>query len=471
VSHILTFDLGTTYFKVCLFDETGQLVAVRRAAPPITHTKDDRCELSVEGFRNVLTEAVLALGRSVNGGLSDVAAISFATQANSFVLLDEHDQPLTPFIMWPDNRACPTEPLIDELSNMDGFYHTTGIPAMSGQFLSAKLLWLQKHEPKLWSQTKRVCLISDYLTLWMTGQHVTEAGTAGLTGLVDIHQIQWWPEACRHLSIPDSWLPKVVRAGTGIGCIRQDIAESMGLPPDCRFIVGCLDQFAGAIGAGNVTPGGVSETTGTVLATVRCADHFDPDVSAGIFQGPGPDEHTWYQMVFGDTSANLLEAYRNSLTDGPTYDSLCDLASKVPRGCDGLCIDASKTHQPDRMFLNQTEQHTPGHRVRAILEAVAFALDEQLHTLCGNNRPPHIRSVGGAARSDLWLQIKADVLDLSVQATTCTEPTSLGAAILAASSLKETKIKTLAEHWILPKLASQPNPAAHQIYARLLSSE
>jgi xylulokinase len=448
VSHILTFDLGTTYFKICLFDDTGRLVAVRRTAPPIVRSKDGRCELPVDGFRHVLTEAVLDLGRSMTGGLSNVVAISFATQANSFVLLDEHDQPLNPIIMWPDNRACPAEPLIDELSQMDGYYQTTGIPQISGQFMPAKLLWLKKHEPEVWSRAQRMCLISDYLTLWMTGQHATEAGTAGLTGLVDLHELRWWLEACQHLSISDSWLPKIVRAGTDLGEIRQEITEPLGLPPDCRFVVGCLDQYAGAIGAGNVKPGGVSETTGTVLATVRCADCFNPDAPAAVFQGPGPDDHTWYQMVFGDISANLLESYRNSFSDRPTYEALCDLAREVPRGCDGLRVGGSDPLGLDPVFVGLTEQHTSGHRVRAILEAVSFALNDQLNTLCGGDCPPHIRSVGGAARSDLWLQIKADVLGLRVQAIDSAEPTSLGAAILAAYALGWGDLASLSGRWV-----------------------
>ncbi len=466
MSHILTFDLGTTYFKVCLFDDAGEIIAVRRAVPP-THISDaERHELPVDRFRDVLNDAVLEIADSVEGGLRHVVAISFATQANSFTLLDEHDQPLTPFIMWPDNRACPAEPQIKALSKLDSFYQTTGIPDISGQFLPAKLHWLKQHEPDIWSQTRRVCLISDYLTLWLTGQHATEAGTAGLTGLIDIHQIRWWPDALKHMSIPEGWLPKVVRAGTDLGCIREDIATTWGLPADCRFVVGCLDQYAGTIGAGNVTPGGVAETTGTVLATVRCAGRFDPNASQGVFQGPGCDDHTWYQMVFGDTSANLLEAFRNSLPDRPSYEALCDLASKVPQGSDGLHVDASQVHHPEHMFLNQTDQHTTGHQVRAILEAVAYALNQQINALRGKTPPSRIRSVGGAARSELWLQIKADVLGIPVQAMTCPEPTSLGAAILAICSLRNTPIKPLASQLVQTRPTIYPDKESHNIYTQ-----
>lgn len=94
------------------------------------------------------------------------------------------------------------------------------------------------------------------------------------------------------------------------------------------MVVGCLDQYAGAIGCGNVRPGCMSETTGTVLATVRCASAFRADLQeAGVFQGPGLAEDIIYQMVFGDVSANLLEAYRNTLTDAPSYEELISLAA------------------------------------------------------------------------------------------------------------------------------------------------
>ena len=127
--------------------------------------------------------------------------------------------------------------------------------------------------PRDWSQTSKLALISDYFTLLLTGQHVTEAGTAGLTGLVDIHRCRWWPEMLARFEL-DSASARVVRAGTDLGPIDPRAAERLACRRSCRFVVGCLDQYAGAIGAGNIEPGMVSETTGTVLATVQCADQF-----------------------------------------------------------------------------------------------------------------------------------------------------------------------------------------------------
>ena len=86
--------------------------------------------------------------------------------------------------------------------------------------------------------------------------------------------------------LPESYLSDVVRAGTDLGPITAEAARRFGLPPACRCVVGCLDQYAGAIGVGNVEPGMISETTGTVLSTVECADRFARRPAPRCFRGP-----------------------------------------------------------------------------------------------------------------------------------------------------------------------------------------
>ena len=210
------------------------------------------------------------------------------------------------------------------------------MPQIDFQCMPAKLLWLQDHSPDVWKRTNRVCLISDYLTILMTGKHVTEAGAAGLTGLVDIHRCQWYPEMIDRFDIKLRHLPPIVRAGTDLGPIDPRAAERFGLPASCRFVVGCLDQYAGAIGVGNVEPGLVSETTGTVLATVRCADRFAAMPDNAIYQGPAFREGLYWQMAFGQISANYLHWYRDRLPDRPDFDSLTTLAEQVEPAAHGL---------------------------------------------------------------------------------------------------------------------------------------
>ena len=104
--------------------------------------------------------------------------------------------------------------------------------------------------------------------------------------------------------------------------------------------------------------------------------------------------------------------------------------------------------------------------VRCILEAVACALGDQMAALCDGSPPGEIRCAGGAARSDLWLQIKADVLGVATAATLCPEPTSLGAAMLAQASLDGADVQTVARQWVRLKPPHRPDPQRHRQYQR-----
>ena len=465
---ILVIDLGTSYFKAALFDHDGRMQASSRQAVPASGEAEGRVELSAEAFETLVAKAVGELSKRRPDGLSDVEVTTFATQTNSFLLLDDRDRPLTPLILWPDRRAIEFEAQVRQRFDAPAAAAKTGVPQVNHQFMLAKLLWLQQHQPDVWKQAVRLCLISDYLTLLFTGRHVTDAGAAGLTGLLDIRQCQWLPEIVTGFGIKPESLPAIARPGTDLGIIVPQAARRFGLPESCRFAVGCLDQYAGAVGAGNVEPGRVSETTGTVLASVLCTDRMSSDLPAGVFQGPAFAPNRFFQMVFGDLSANYLEWYRNRQQDRPDFDRLIAMAEKIEPGAGGLRVrpEAGLT-QPANVFHGLSPRHTQGHMVRCILEAVASSLRKQVATLCSGTLPDEIRSVGGAARSGVWLQIKADVLGVSTRAIDCQEPTCMGAALLAEASLSGTDVPSIARQWVLPGQVHQPDQMRHRRYREL----
>ena len=123
-----TIDLGTTYFKISLFDRNGRLCDTCRIAPPIVAPRDGYMELPADAFGNVIARGIAELRSRAGGDLSDVEAVTFATQTNSFVLLDAEDRPLTPLILWPDRRAEQLEEEVRRRCDIPGFSATTGIP-------------------------------------------------------------------------------------------------------------------------------------------------------------------------------------------------------------------------------------------------------------------------------------------------------------------------------------------------------
>lgn len=443
MNQFLTIDLGTTYFKVCLFSSQLELLALERVATPITRPAAGRVEISADSFTRRLTGAICELGRQV-GGLDHVAAVCFASQANTFALVDDADKFLTPFVVWSDERARRMPNPLGVAGGSPEYARATGMTQLDFLFLPFKYAWLRRHQPDLVVRARRVVLLSDHLTHWMSGAWCSEAGLAGFTGLVDIRCSRWLPDACTEIGLPLERLPPIVRAGEDAGKIRPQLAAELGLPTACRFVIGCLDQYAGAVGTGNVAPGTLTETTGTVLATVRCSDQLEPSAPAGVYQGPACVPGRYYQLAFSNVAAGLLEKVRETLPGRPSYAELDRLAATVPAGCDGLQLDLPPTRAAAApVFAGESPHHTAAHRIRAVMEGVAMELKHQLGLLCGDAKPTQIRCVGGAAKSSLWLQIKAQQLGLPVAAVDCPEPTSLGAALLAKSALTNTPLDHL----------------------------
>ena len=452
MTKFLTFDLGTTLYKVALFDDAGRLLAVRRVAPNVLHARPAWWELDPPTVWDPLLQAARALREEV-GGFDDIVAVSFATQANSFTLLDESDVALAPIILWPDQRAAEAADELDAIGKLAGFREHTGMPRFGPALGLAKTLRWKQINPQILRRTRRFCYLSDLLTLWMTGRHVSEGGVAGLSGAMDVQAFAWWDEMLDRVGMRTAQMPRIVRAATDLGPIRDSIAGQLGVPASCGFVAGSLDQYAGAIGTGTVEQARVCETTGTVLAAVRCADRFED--RGEIFQGAAFREDRFFQMSFSSASANLLEWHRNSLPDRPSFEELTRLAQAASPS--DLVIEPYDDRGPiEKCFRNLRPEHTVGQVVRAIMLSVAQALKRQIEQLCGSDRPSEIRSAGGAAKNDFWLQMKADVVGVPFVAMECEEPTSLGAAILAASGCGLGSVEELANRWARPRKRFEP---------------
>jgi xylulokinase len=463
---IFTIDLGTSYLKFALFDRSGRMTRSAIVAPSIERPHPGWMEMTFDGFLKAVDDGVNEVFADAEVGPEAVEAITFATQANTFLLLDSAGRPLTPLLSWTDVRARDQSGQVRRLERLPRFVETTGVPAMTAEFMAAKLQWLMRHNQGAWRQAACVCTISELFTLWMTGHHAADAGSAALTGLLNATTREWWLEALETVPVPRAMLAEVFDAGTDLGPLLPTARERWGFGPACRFVVGCLDQYAGGIGVGNTATGILSETTGTVLAALCCTHQISRLDNAAVFHGPSFREGLFYRMTYGGASADFLHWYRGQLAGLPSYAELASLAASSSPGAEGIRLDRRTT--PEQAILPYLNM-SPASVTRAILEANAFALRDHVAALGSNEqqRFSEVRSAGGAARSATWLQIKADVLGVPVRATECPEPTSLGAAILAEATLSRTPVEEVAREWVRLKPAHEPDPQRHGLYSGL----
>jgi xylulokinase len=250
MSLLLGIDLGTSYFKVGLFDAAGALKGLGRVAVETDRPAPRRFEVPVPRFWMLLRRGLAEALDQAGANAREIAAVSYSSQTNSFVLLDRADSPLTPIVLWTDERAEPTAPDMVAFSRREEFARTVGFSGWSGGFAAAKWRWFQENEAEIWARTDRALTLADYLTFALTGECVGDASTAAFLGLYDLAQRRWWLAALAACRVEAAQLASPLAPGTVAGRTVPRAMELLGLPAGVPFAVGGLDHHVAALGSG-----------------------------------------------------------------------------------------------------------------------------------------------------------------------------------------------------------------------------
>ena len=448
---LLGIDAGTTSVKAGIFEPEGGCVSVARHAYPLDTPAPDRVEVDAHRYWDACCAATRAALATAQCDARQISALAVSSQGETIIPVDGQGQATRPAIVWLDNRAREEAAQLAAMFD-DQAYARTGLVEIVPTWSACKLLWLKEHEPDTLASTRKFLLVEDYLVYRMTGAFVTDGSVACTTLLYDIVRHAWWEEVLAAIGLTARSLPDISAPGAIAGRLSGSAGEAMGLPGGLPVVLGGMDQAAGAVGAGNSVPGIVSETTGAALAiqvTIPShgGDALQPRLPVCVHSAPG----LYLFEPFCPTAGLVLQWYRDTfsppdLADGDGYDRLTDLASHVPAGSEGLVVlphwmgSSSPEYNPRArgVFCGITLGHQQGHFVRAILESVAYMLRRNLELVReAGVSVGEIRSSGGAARSPLWNQIKADVCGLPVAQLQQEEAALLGDAILAGVACGE----------------------------------
>jgi xylulokinase len=445
----LSFDVGTTSVKTALFDRQGRLLSKAIKDYVLDTPRVDWYEVDprvywdavLAGFRETLKKAGVDPGR--------VRAIAGCSQGETIVFLDEKDQPVRPAIVWIDNRAQAESAELKGRVDSEEFYRRTGCTEIEPTWSLLKAQWVRNHEPRGLSKTRKILLVADYIDYLLTGVASTTPTLSQSTGFIDIHTGSYWPEMIEPLGIRES-LPEIVPVGSVVGRLKAALAEDLGLPREVVVVKGAMDQTMSTIGAGNVAPGVVTETTGTALAIGVTADEVEPIHRHHLAYQPHAVPGRYLILPYAQTSGILYKWFRNTFGAEEVrkaggaeeaYEELNRLAAEAPAGSGGLVLLPffAGAYIPENdmnargVWYGLTLGHDKRHFSRSIMESVGFMLRRILEQIQGAGIPvDEVRCMGGAARSDLWLQIKADICGLPMVRMKEEETSTLGCALLAA---------------------------------------
>jgi xylulokinase len=454
VTVLFGIDVGTSATKGLAITPDGDVVATEEVSYPLSTPRPGWSEQDPEDWWRATEEVLAALTKTAG----DPAGVGLSGQMHGLVALDERDNVIRPAILWNDQR---TQAECDEIENTIGLerlIELTGNRALTG-FTAPKILWLRNHEPENYKRIKRVALPKDYVRLRLTGEHATDVSDASGTLLLDVANRTWSDEVLDALKIDRGWLPTVLESPTPSGVTRAATTVAAGGG----------DQAAGAVGVGVDRKGPVSVALGTSGVVFAALDEYAADPQARVHAFCHAVPNAWHAMGVMLSAAGSLTWLRDATDPDAPFDALLDEAAAWPAGTEDLLFlpylagERTPYADPDARgaFVGLSIRHDRGALTRAVLEGVAFALKDSLDLTRELGGAPQLgRISGGGARSRLWAQIIASVLELPLEPVAVDEGAAFGAAILggvAANVWPDVHIAV--QQTVKPRGLIEPVPA------------
>ena len=390
----LGVDLGSTNIKAAIYDGSMQLVG--QQSRPVEYLRENGfVEFDAERYYNELAALIAQLTRDC--GVSKIRQIAFTGQAESLVCVDAEGRACMHAISWMDERSSEECKLLAAQFDAALCERVTGQQALLPTWPATKILWLKKNRPDVFAAAETFMLLKDYIVFRLTGRKLADMSIATFTFYFDIYEKHYWTQMLDAIGIDETRLPPLVEPCSVAGPLTADAAQALGLTQDTLVNVGTLDHFAGMIGTGNVRPGGVTLSTGTVMALAVMAQEPAPrDSGIAMHYGFLPDTHV--MLPVAESGGVSLEWFRRTCMPETGYDEMNRVL--LARGGENPLIFLPYlvgTNAPEfdadaaGMFWGLRQEHDVFDMAHAVMEGVAFMLRKNCDAIAAKGTKPDRR--------------------------------------------------------------------------------
>ena len=428
-------DLGSTNIKVAIYDTDFNLVDSQSRS--VEYIRENGF-VEFDAFK-YCHDLVELLGIMVKENqISSIRQIAFTGQAESLVVLGADGNPLMNAISWMDERSTEECKILEKQFPHEVCEAVTGQMAVLPTWPATKILWLQRNKPEIYNAADSYMLLKDYVVYVLTGRKCCDMSIATFSFYFDIYKKCYWQEMLAAIGVKLRQLPELVEPCSVAGVMKPELATAIKLEPGIAENVGTLDHFAGMIGTGNIKPGGVTLSTGTVMAmTIMAEESMSHNTGIAMHYGFLPDTHIMLPAV--ESGGVSLEWFRRACMKNVTYDEMNRmLAKRAPNellflpymvGTNAPEFDA----EAKGVFWGLRQEHDAIDMAGAVMEGVAHVLNKNLQHIHKNGIClQSIIATGGGAKSPIWCQMYADITGLPVRIPAEKEAACLGAAMIAA---------------------------------------
>ena len=428
-------DLGTSAVKLLLMNEAGHIEKIVSREYPLSFPHSgwseqnpyDWYDKTVDGLKELLSEC----------DKSQVDGISFGGQMHGLVTLDAQDEVVRPAILWNDGRTTEETAYFNEQIGRDRLTEYTANIAFAG-FTAPKILWMQKNEPDLWVKVKKIMLPKDYLAYRLSGTFCTDYSDASGMLLMDVKNKCWSKEMMEICHVSREQLPDLYESFEVVGTLKKEIASELGVSETVKVIAGAGDNAAAAVGTGTVGANHCNLSLGTSGTLFVSSDKFGVDEHNALHSFAHADGG-YHLMGCMLSAASCNKWWMDELFKTKDYageqKGIQTLGENQVFYLPYLMGERSPHNNPNAraMFVGMSMDTTREDMTLAVLEGVAFGLRDSLEVARSLGiRIDSSRICGGGAKSPLWRQIIAAVMNVKLEIIESEEGPGYGAAILAA---------------------------------------
>lgn len=501
---ILAIDLGTSGPKVALISIQGELIGSEFEETKLILLPEGGAEQSPSEWWETITKAVKRLLSRNLVSNEEIIAVAITGQWSGTVPVDQAGDALSNAIIWMDARGAPfVKQIVDGAVKVEGYAPgklfkwlqvTGGIPGLAGKDSVAHILYLKHTHPDIYQHTYKFLEPVDYIGLRLTGQMAATYNSITLHWMTDnrhINEIPYNETLIRISTVDPAKLPALKPANSVLGELLPDVAREWGLRENVQVVMGSPDIHSAAVGSGAVRDYEPHLYIGT-SSWLTCHVPFKKtDLFHNMAALPSAIPGRYLLTNEQETAGACLQYLRDNLFfhkdelatgEQPenVYKLFDHIAARTPVGSGKLIFTpwlyGERAPVDDHLvrggFFNQSLTTTREHIVRAVFEGVAFNSRWLLKYVEQFNKRPveAINFVGGGAKSDIWCQIHADILNRPIrQMKDPIEVNVRGAALLAAAALGHLNYEEIASRVQVAKTYT-PNPNNRKLYDELFEA-
>ncbi|MDR2939151.1 MAG: FGGY-family carbohydrate kinase [Clostridiales bacterium] len=478
---LLGIDIGTSACKVAFFGPDGDILAQRGEPYNVYYPKPGWAEQNPTEWWSSVCKAIKATISENNINVNDIAGIGIGGQSWSAIPLAGNGDVLCNTPIWMDTRAQDICDSLDEAIGEKTFFEICGNP-LKPSYSLPKILWYKKYLPEVYEKTDKILQSNGYIAYMLTGKISMDLSQGYGFQNFNLRTGQFDFELSKEAGLRADIFPEVTSCHSIVGLVTKKAASETGLPEGIPVVAGGLDAALSTLGSGAIDDGetqeqggqagGMSIVTSSCLTNIKLITSYHVIPDRWLLQGGtvgGGGVLRWFVEQFGEYEK--LNSKQNGLN---VFSEITKLAEQIKPGSDGLIFlpymsgERSPIWDPyaKGVYYGVDFSKTKGHFIRASLEGVAYSLKHNLETSeMSGATVKELRSVGGAANSLLWTQIKSDATGKPISVVEADTATTLGAAMLAGVAVGVYKdFEEATKRTVKIKRQHTPNPENTEIY-------